>query len=129
LARTRRECFYSAVAEILGIRISGFPAWLLWRAIYLAKLPSLRQKVRIALDWFFVLLFPSDFVQMRVVRDAGIARQHLEAGEVIFFQGDLGDNLYVIEGGECDVLRETNGLLATHRDARSRRLFWGNGFA
>jgi NADH:ubiquinone reductase (H+-translocating) len=65
---------YSAVAEILGIRISGFPAWLLWRAIYLAKLPSLRQKVRIALDWFFVLLFPPDFVQLRVVRDAGIAR-------------------------------------------------------
>ncbi len=100
---------YSAVAEILGIRISGFPAWLLWRAIYLAKLPSLRQKARIALDWFFVLLFPPDFVQMRVVRDAGIARQHLEAGEAIFFQGDLGDNVYVIQSGECDILRETNG--------------------
>jgi NADH dehydrogenase len=100
---------YSAVAEILGVRISGFPAWLLWRAIYLSKLPSLRQKVRIALDWFLVLLFPPDFVQMRVVREAGIARQHLEAGEVIFFQGDLGDNVYLIQSGECDVLRETNG--------------------
>jgi NADH:ubiquinone reductase (H+-translocating) len=100
---------YSAVAEILGVRISGFPAWLLWRAIYLAKLPSLRQKVRIALDWFFVLLFPPDFVQMRVTRNAGIARQHLEAGETIFFQGDLGENVYVIQRGECDVLRETDG--------------------
>ncbi len=100
---------YSAVAEILRIRISGFPAWLLWRAIYLSKLPSLRQKVRIALDWLLVLLFPPDFVQMRVVREAGIARQHLEAGEVIFFQGDLGDNVYLIQSGECDVLRETNG--------------------
>ncbi|MFZ3216499.1 MAG: FAD-dependent oxidoreductase [Candidatus Acidiferrales bacterium] len=100
---------YSAVAEILGIRISGFPAWLMWRAIYLSKLPSFRQKVRIALDWFFVLLFPPDYVQMRVVREAGIARQHLEPGEVVFFQGDLGDNVYVIQSGECDVLRETNG--------------------
>jgi len=100
---------YSAVAEILGVRISGFPAWLLWRAIYLAKLPGLRQKVRIALDWFLVLLFPPDFVQMRVVREAGIARQHFEAGEVVFFQGDLGDNVYVIQSGECEVLRETNG--------------------
>lgn len=100
---------YSAVAEILGVRISGFPAWLLWRAIYLAKLPSLRQRVRIALSWFFVLLFPPDFVQMRVAREAAVARQHFEAGEIIFFQGDLGDNVYVIQSGECDVLRETNG--------------------
>ena len=101
---------YSAVAEILGVSISGFPAWLLWRAIYLAKLPSLRQKVRIALNWFFVLLFPPDFVQMRLEREAAVARQHFEAGEVVFFQGDLGDNVYVIQSGECDVLRETNGL-------------------
>jgi NADH dehydrogenase len=107
---------YSAVAEILGIRISGFPAWVLWRFIYLAKLPNLRQMVRIALDWFFVLLFPPDAVQMRVVREAGIAKQHLEAGETVFFQGDLGDNVYVIQSGECEVLRETDGgqrLLAT----------------
>ncbi len=100
---------YSAVAEILEVRISGFPAWLLWRAIYLAKLPSLRQKVRIALDWFFVLLFPPDFVQMRVGGEVGIARQHLEAGDVVFFQEDLGDYVYLIQSGECDVLRETNG--------------------
>jgi NADH dehydrogenase len=103
---------YSAVAEILGVRISGFPAWLLWRAIYLAKLPSLRQKARIALDWFFVLLFPPDFVQMRLVREAAVARQHFEAGETIFSQGDLGDNVYVIRTGECEVLRETKGRQA-----------------
>jgi len=100
---------YSAVAEILGVRVSGFPAWALWRAIYLAKLPSLRQQVRIALDWLLVLLLPPDFVQMRVVREAGIARQHFEAGETVFFQGDLGDKVYVIRSGECDVLRESAG--------------------
>ncbi|HUO34399.1 MAG TPA: FAD-dependent oxidoreductase [Candidatus Acidoferrum sp.] len=100
---------YSAVAEILGVRISGFLAWLLWRAIYLLKVPSLRQRARIALDWFFVLLFPPDFVQMRVVRETGIARQHFEAGEVVFFEGDLGDNVYIIESGECDVLRQSGG--------------------
>jgi NADH:ubiquinone reductase (H+-translocating) len=100
---------YAAVAEVFGMRISGFPAWLLWRAVYLAKVPSLRQKVRIALDWFFVLLFPPDFVQMRLVRETSISRQHFEAGETVFFQGDLGDNVYVIQSGECDILRETNG--------------------
>jgi NADH:quinone reductase (non-electrogenic) len=100
---------YSAVAEILGLRISGFPAWLFWRAVYLLKVPSLRQRVRIALDWLFVLLFPPDFVQMRLSKEAGIARQHFEPGETVFLQGDLGDNVYVIESGECDVSRESNG--------------------
>lgn len=99
---------YSAVAEILGVRISGFPAWLLWRAIYLAKLPSFRQKARIALGWFFVLLFPPDFVQMKVERGAAVVRQHFEAGEVVFLEGDLGDSVYLIQSGECDVLREAN---------------------
>jgi NADH dehydrogenase len=100
---------YSAVAEILGVRISGFAAWLLWRAIYLAKLPSLSQKVRIAVNWLLVLLFPPDFVQMRVVREAAVAKQHFEPGDIIFFQGDLGDNVYMIRSGECDVLRQANG--------------------
>ena len=31
---------HKAVAEILGFRMSGFLAWLLWRGIYLFKLPS-----------------------------------------------------------------------------------------
>ena len=49
------------------------------------------------------------FAEDEAVRDAGIARQHLESGEVIFFQGDLGDSVYLIQTGECDVLQETNG--------------------
>ena len=31
----------SAVAEILGVKVSGVLAWLLWRAIYLMKMPGL----------------------------------------------------------------------------------------
>lgn len=100
---------YSAVADILGIRVSGFPAWCLWRAIYLMKMPGLNRKVRIALDWLVAFLFPPDLVQVRVMREAGITRQHFETGEVVFFQGDLGDYVYVIEKGECDILREKDG--------------------
>src|SRR5262249_42647804 len=41
----------TAVAEILGIRISGFFACILWRAIYLAKLPSLERRLEVLVDW------------------------------------------------------------------------------
>jgi NADH dehydrogenase len=100
---------FSAVAEILGIRVSGFLAWFLWRSIYLLKMPGLNRKLRIALDWTIALIFPPDLVQLRVVRESGIFRQHFEPGEVVFNQGDLGDSVYVIEKGECEVWREKDG--------------------
>ena len=55
----------AAVAEIFGLRFSGFFAWWLWRTIYLTKLPSLERKIRVALDWTLDLFFPRDLVYLR----------------------------------------------------------------
>ena len=52
-----------AVAEILGLRFSGFLAWLIWRGLYLAKLPTLDRQVRVGLDWLLDIFFPPDMVQ------------------------------------------------------------------
>jgi NADH dehydrogenase len=52
-----------AVAEIMGYRFSGFLAWLMWRAIYLSKLPTLEKQVRVGLDWVLDIFFPPDIVQ------------------------------------------------------------------
>ena len=51
----------TGVANVLGIRFSGFVAWWLWRTIYLSKLPRLEKKVRVALDWTLDLCFTKDF--------------------------------------------------------------------
>jgi NADH:ubiquinone reductase (H+-translocating) len=50
----------TAVAELRGLRFSGLPAWLLWRAVYLAKLPHAEKRLRVLLDWAIELLFPRD---------------------------------------------------------------------
>ena len=42
---------------------SGLLAWLMWRGIYLAKLPGLERKVRVMADWVIELFFPRDIVQ------------------------------------------------------------------
>lgn len=55
----------SAVAEILGLRFSGWFAWWLWRTVYLLKLPGLERKVRVALDWTLDLFFARDIVYLR----------------------------------------------------------------
>jgi NADH:ubiquinone reductase (H+-translocating) len=54
---------HTACAEIKGLRFSGLFAWLMWRAIYLAKLPGLERKVRVASDWLIELFFPRDIAQ------------------------------------------------------------------
>ncbi len=53
----------TACAEIKGVRFSGFLAWILWRAVYLSKLPGLERKVRVLVDWTIELFFPRDIVQ------------------------------------------------------------------
>jgi NADH dehydrogenase len=54
----------SGVAEIYGFKFSGYIAWLFWRAIYLAKLPGLQNKVRVAIDWTLDQIFSKNIVQL-----------------------------------------------------------------
>lgn len=50
----------TAVAEVHGWRFSGLLAWLIWRTVYLSKLPGLEKKVRVALDWALDFFFTRD---------------------------------------------------------------------
>jgi len=45
------------------VRFSGLLAWLMWRGIYLSKLPGLERQVRVLTDWVIELFFPRDIVQ------------------------------------------------------------------
>ncbi len=42
---------HSGVARVYGRNFSGTLAWAMWRAIYLAKMPSLAQQSRILVEW------------------------------------------------------------------------------
>jgi NADH dehydrogenase len=52
----------TAVADIRGRQFSGLAAWMLWRGIYLSKLPGLEKRIRVLLDWLIDLAFPRDIV-------------------------------------------------------------------
>jgi len=58
----------TAVGDMMGIRVTGFPAWWLWRTIYLMKLPGLDRKIRVAGNWTVHLFFPPDIVEVRYTR-------------------------------------------------------------
>jgi NADH dehydrogenase len=99
----------SAVAEIFGVKLSGFLAWWLWRTIYLMKLPGLDRKIRVATDWTLDLILPPDIVQFKTDRALGVRREYFEPGQVIFRAGDRGDWLYVVTEGEVEVLKTVPG--------------------
>ncbi len=59
----------TGVAMVFGIKFSGFIAWMLWRSIYLMKLPRLPKKLRVMVAWTLDLFFSRDIEQMLTLRD------------------------------------------------------------
>jgi NADH dehydrogenase len=53
-----------AVAEMFGVKLSGFVAWLLWRGVYLLKIPTLARKTRLFLEWNWAMFFPPDIAHL-----------------------------------------------------------------
>ena len=56
------------VAEVFGVRLTGLPAWLLWRAYYLSQMPTLGRKVRIFVEWTWGMFFRADITHLRFTR-------------------------------------------------------------
>jgi NADH:ubiquinone reductase (H+-translocating) len=67
------------VANLFGVNFSGFIAWWMWRTIYLAKLPRVEKKLRVAFDWTLDLLFAKDFVQYFDVRAPEAGRSEMSS--------------------------------------------------
>jgi len=92
-----------AVGEVYGLRFSGLPAWLMWRGIYLSKMPTFARKVQIAFDWLWQLFFPRDIVELNLGQTERMHEAHYEAGQYVFHKGDPGDRFFVIQRGRAGV--------------------------
>ncbi len=56
------------VADVLGVPLSGLAAWLLWRAYYLAQMPTFGRKLRIFVEWTWGMFFGADVTHLRFTR-------------------------------------------------------------
>jgi NADH:ubiquinone reductase (H+-translocating) len=61
----------TAVADLKGVKLLGFPAWLLWKAVYMLKLPTVAARVRVVLDWTVELFFERDVSELSLGEDQG----------------------------------------------------------
>jgi len=58
----------SGIATFLGMNISGFWAWLIWRNVYLSKIPTLDKQIRVFLDWTIDLFFDRDISRLKMMK-------------------------------------------------------------
>jgi NADH:ubiquinone reductase (H+-translocating) len=98
---------YSAVAEMFGIHISGFPAWFMWRGVYLLKLPTWSRRIKVALDWTWDVLFPRDLSFLNSDSAQHLTHAYFRPGDFIHRQGEVAHVFSVIEEGEVEVLQST----------------------
>ena len=98
---------YQAVAEMFGMRVSGFLAWFLWRGVYLFKLPTWSRRIKVALDWFWDFLFPRDLSFLNTDATQYLNRAYFRPGDFIHRQGEVARVFSVIEDGEVEILQAT----------------------
>ena len=58
----------TGIATFLGVNISGFLAWLIWRNVYLSKIPTFDKKTRVFLDWMIDLFFDRDVSRLNFIK-------------------------------------------------------------
>jgi NADH:ubiquinone reductase (H+-translocating) len=98
------------------MRLSGFPAWLLWRGYYLSFVPGLATKTRIAMHWLLDWLAGRSTVQTGTAAKAATRYLRYRAGDRVFEEGNRADGVYsVIEGAFELKIREADGQETVHR--------------
>jgi NADH:quinone reductase (non-electrogenic) len=65
-----------AVVEVMGLRFSGYLAWLFWNAVHLYKLVGFRKQIQVFLDWWLATVFPRDSAIIRPVTRCPICRSN-----------------------------------------------------
>jgi NADH dehydrogenase len=58
-----------ASVRLVGVRLSGFIAWVVWRTLYLSKLVGFGNKVRVILDWTLDLFVERSSSQIHASRE------------------------------------------------------------
>ncbi|WP_163547556.1 NAD(P)/FAD-dependent oxidoreductase [Candidatus Frankia nodulisporulans] len=55
---------HKGVAEVYGVRLRGWPAWLMHRTYHLSRVPTVNRKARVMADWTLALFFRREIVSL-----------------------------------------------------------------
>lgn len=94
------------VGDIMGIKISGFPAWLIWRAYYVAFVPGMSTRFRVLMNWLLDAITPRNVVQLSKPRQPGARHVLYHAGDRIYEKGNRADGVYTVVSGAVEMISE-----------------------
>ena len=92
---------HNGVAEIYGLKFSGLVAWFLWRTVYLMKIPTVRRKLNVVVDWIWDIFFKPNVVQVRVTEQQRFKRAHYAAGDFVYRKGEPSPGFFVVKAGNA----------------------------
>ena len=55
---------YKGIADVVGLRLRGFPGWFVTRTYHLYQLPLFSRKLRVVVDWTVALFFRRDIAEL-----------------------------------------------------------------
>jgi NADH dehydrogenase len=55
---------YKGIADVMGVRVRGFPGWFVTRSYHLFQLPLFSRKLRVVVDWTTSLFFRRDIAEL-----------------------------------------------------------------
>ncbi|SCL18989.1 NADH dehydrogenase [Micromonospora inyonensis] len=55
---------YKGVAQVYGIKMTGWPAWFMHRTYHMSRIPSLNRKVRVVVDWTLAFFLRREVVAL-----------------------------------------------------------------
>ena len=58
---------YKGIADVLGLRLTGFLGWFITRTYHLYQLPSISRKLRVVADWTTSLFFRRDIAELSML--------------------------------------------------------------
>ena len=91
----------NGVAEIYGLKFSGLLAWFLWRTVYLLKIPTIRRKLNVVVDWTWDIFFEPNIVQVRLTQQQRFKQVHYAAGDFVYRKGEGGVAFFVVKAGSA----------------------------
>lgn len=59
-----------AVVEIFGMSFSGIIGFMIWRGVYLSKIPTLSRKIRLFFEWTWAMFSPPDIAHLGFKRSS-----------------------------------------------------------
>lgn len=93
---------YRGVAEIFGVLVTGLPAWLIWRGVYIGMLPGLGTRARVGLNWLFDYFMPRTIVHMAESERPATRYLYHRKGEVVQYANEVPAGFYIVVSGSVE---------------------------